>query len=94
MKLIMFLGIALLLLFFIFHGLFVMFDYAYNNPDSGAFTLLREQFNETMNAEQRDIAYDRSQLYMDFFSLGRVAFLATCIGCFVIAALDRETHGE
>jgi len=94
MKLILFLGIALLLLFFIFHALFVMFDYAYNNPDSGAFTQLRDRFNDTMTTEYRDAAYNRSQTYLQFFSLGRFVFLGTCLGCFVIAALDRDTHGE
>ena len=88
------LTIAFLLLFFIFHGLFITFDYVYYNPDSGALHKLTEVFNETLsntsyealgNQSYQDICYNQSKMFRQAFNLGRFFVLGLTIVFFVLS---------
>lgn len=58
------------------HMMFIMYDYALHNPDSGMLTKLRESMNETLNTEARNRAINQTQMYREGFGWGRVI----CIG--------------
>lgn len=77
----------------VFHILFTMFDYGFNNPDSGGFTLLDEQMNETLTGEFRDNANARNAMLHQFFGIGRVVVLAVCVIAIAFILFDRNPGG-
>jgi hypothetical protein len=83
------LGVLMILFALIFHMMFIMFDYAFFDPDVGGLTRLREEMNESMLTEQRNQAYNNSVMLRQGFGLGRVICIALCPILFVIEALSR-----
>lgn len=88
MRLFAVLTVICLLLFFVFHAIFIVFDYAYYNPDSGAFIKLTETMNETLNPVYRNITYNQSVMFRQAFGIGRFAVLGLCLVFFVIGVVD------
>jgi len=80
--------ITLVCLAGIFHMLFIMFDYAYYNPDSGAFIMLPEVMNETMTPEYQNITYNQTIMYREAFGMGRFAVMGLCVVTFFIGIFD------
>ena len=91
MKIFAVLSVTCLLLFFVFHVIFIVFDYAYYNPDSGAFIQLTETMNETLNPEYRNITYNQSVMFRQAFGIGRFVILGLCLTFFVIGVVDGIT---
>lgn len=81
-------GILLVLFVFVFHAIFIMVDYGYNNPVNGGFTLMRDKLNESMSPSYRSSSYNQSKMLSQFFGAGRFIILAIAVGCFVVEALD------
>ena len=92
-------GMKILIIFMLimcaglFHILFVMFDYGFNNPDSGAFTALEEQMNETLTGEYRNAAYERNVMMREFFGVGRVIIVLICVIIIAYLLFDRNPEG-
>ena len=72
----------------IFHMLFIGFDYAFHNPDSGVFVKLGEAANKTMNQAARDKAENTSNMLRNAFGLARVI----CVGLIPVAAIIYATQ--
>lgn len=88
------LAILMIILAGTFHILFIMFDNAYNNPDTGAFTKLTEVMNKTLNDEYRDRTYNNTLMYKEFFGIGRVITIALAPVLFAIEAFTHKTKIE
>lgn len=80
--------IIMVLMAGVFHLLFIGYDYAFHNPDSGFVPLLSEAANKTMNAEYRSAAQNRSDMLKDAFGISRVI----CIGLIPVAFVIRATQ--
>jgi len=76
----------------LFHILFVMFDYGFNNPESGAFAALEEQMNETLTGDYKDNAYERTVMLREFFGIGRVVIVAVCVIIIAFILFDRNPN--
>lgn len=81
------LAIVMVMLAGIFHILFIMFDYGYNNPDTGAFTRLESMMNETLTGDYQQSAFDNNNMMRQFFGIGRFIILAICAIAFVVGVL-------
>jgi hypothetical protein len=86
----------LIMLAALFHIMFTVFDYGFNNPDSGAFTLLEEQMNETLTGDHQSDAYENMLNAREFFGMGRVIIIAICVGvmAFILVDRDHSSGGE
>lgn len=82
-------AIILVLLAGTFHVLFIVYDYAYNNPDSGGFILAQEALNDSLNPYYRNWVNNRTIMMRQFFGIGRVILLALCIVMFVAEVFTR-----
>ena len=82
-------GIVIVLIAGMLHIMFIMFDYAYNDPDDGAFVKLRDSLNGSMNWEMRNKSYNNSRMVVQMFGIGRVAVLAVACVCFAIEVFGR-----
>ena len=79
---------------FVLHVGFIMFDYGFHNPDSGAFIKLRNVANETISNETwRNDANSQGNMLRQAFGIGRVICIGLCVLCFIIAVLDRPSAG-
>jgi len=78
----------------LFHILFTMFDYGFNNPDTGAFTALEEQMNETLTGDYQDSAYDLNVMMRQFFGIGRVVIVGICVVVIAFIIFDRNPSGS
>lgn len=87
------LGVAMVLLFIVFHFLFIMFDFAYNNPDNGAFTLMDDKIAPHMLQAPSGYTNKPAEL-AQFFGLGRFIVLAMIIICFIAEVLSRRRSSE
>jgi len=74
----------------LFHILFVMFDYSFNNPDTGAFTRLGEIANESLTGDHRTQYNDNSVMLGQFFGLGRIILIGVCLIFLAVGALDSK----
>lgn len=83
-------GVAFVLIAGLLHILFVMYDYAYNDPNDGAFIKLRESLNGSMNWEMRNKTYNNSRVVVQMFGIGRFLILAMAVVCFAIEAFSRQ----
>lgn len=81
-------AITLVILTGFFHIMFIMFDYAYYNPDNGVFTILPEKMNETMNPIYQNITWNQTMMFREAFGVGRFVTLALGVVMFVIGAMD------
>ena len=72
------LAIGMVVIAGIFHMLFIMFDYGYNNPDTGAFSRMVEELNETMSPYYRNWMWNNTLMYREFFGIGRFICMALC----------------
>lgn len=91
----MVLAVMLAIIGFGLHVSFIMFDYAFHNPDSGAFIKLRNVANNTIdNTSWRDNTNDQGNMLRDAFGIGRVICIGLCVLCFIIAVLDKPSRGE
>ena len=79
-------AVTLVLFVFIFHSLFVLFDYGFNNPDSGAFTMLEEKLEDRMPMSYRN----KNDELIQFFGVGRFVVLAVALACFALEIIDRK----
>jgi len=82
-------GIAMVLLFVVFHFLFIMIDYGYNNPDSGAFSLIDDKLQPYMDKAPSEYKNKPAEL-LQFFGLGRFVILAMILVCFAAEAFTRS----
>ena len=73
-----------------FHILFTMFDYGFNNPDTGAFTVLEEQMNETLTGDYQQSAYDLNVMMREFFGIGRVVIIGIIVAIIAFILFDRN----
>ena len=87
-------GVMMVMFAGIFHIMFIMYDYGFNNPDSGAFTQLRERLNESMNGSWQTDAYNKSVQLQQFFGIGRVICIGLAPVMFVIAVAGRKNTYE
>ena len=78
----------------VFHIMFTVFDYGFNNPDTGAFTRLEEYMNETLTGDYQDTAYARNEMARQFFGIGRFVILAICFGLIVYLLVERKPGGN
>lgn len=78
----------------LFHIMFTMFDYGFNNPDSGAFTALQEQMNETLTGDYQTDAYERNVMLREFFGIGRVVIVLICVIIIAFILFDRNPEGS
>jgi len=89
------LAIFMVLFFGVFHMVFIVFDYAYNDPDAGAFSLLQDSFNETVeDTDRQDWYNDHQNFYLEFFGIARFGFLALAIIFFIAAAVSKYNEGS
>lgn len=88
------LAIFLVLMAGIFHMLFVVFDYAYNDPTRGAFSMLQDDFNESHNDTWDDWYEDHNNLYMQFFGIGRVGCIFLAILFAVVGMVSKYREGS
>ena len=72
----------------IFHMLFIMFDYAYYNPDSGVFIKLPKVMNNTMTPEYQNITHNQSVMFRQAFGMGRFAVIGLCLVTFLIGIFN------
>ena len=79
-------AIILVLFVLIFHSLFVLYDYGFNNPDSGAFTMLEDKLEDRMPESYRD----KNEELLQFFGVGRFIVLAIALACFALEIIDRK----
>lgn len=94
-KLFMVLAVLFALIGFTLHISFIMYDYAFHNPSSGAFVKLRDIANETIvNETWRDNTNAQADMLRQAFGIGRVVCMGLCILLFVIAVLDKPSVGE
>lgn len=68
----------------IFHMLFIGFDYAFYNDDSGAFVLLKEASEGNMNEAARNSADNLTGMFRTAFGICRVICIALVPFAFVI----------
>ena len=85
---------GLLMLAGLFHIIFTMFDHGFNDPDSGGFTLLQEQINETLTGDYKDTAYERNTMLKEFFGIGRVIIVGMCVLIIAYMLFDRDSSGN
>ena len=74
----------------IFHILFTVFDHGFNNPDTGGFTMLEEQMNETLTGDYQQSAYDLNVMMREFFGIGRVVIVGVCVVIIAFILFDRN----
>lgn len=91
-----FLVLAVLMVIFagIFHIMFIMFDYAFHNDDSGAFSQLSDRLNETMNPTWQNLSYNNSKRLTQFFGLGRIICIGLAPAMFIIAVVSNKRQIE
>ena len=82
------LAITCLSLFFLFHSIFIMFDYAYYNPDSGALLTLSETMNETLTPAYQNLCWNQSVMFRQAFGVGRFIVLGFCVLFFIVDVAD------
>lgn len=80
--------IAFVLIALVFHGLFIMYDYAYYNPDSGGLLKVAEVFNETLNDEYRNLTWNQTMMFRQAFGMGRFIVMGLSLLFLVISVLD------
>jgi len=79
----------------IFHVLFIMFDYAFHDPDEGAFMKLRDVANETISNETwKERTLDTSNNLRQFFGIARVICIILCPVMFLIAVVRKPGVSE
>ena len=90
------LAILLVCLAGVFHILFIMFDYGFNNPVSGAFTKLQENFNETVENDPNWTGWydDHQNFYLQFFGIGRFCLIGLALVFFAVEAISRSRIEE
>jgi len=91
MKMFVAMAIILVVLAGIFHMLFIMFDYGFFNPDSGAFNLLRENLNNSLNDTLiKPQMQAHFNMYREAFGIGRII----CIGFIPVAFIVQVIAGR
>lgn len=88
------LAVIMVLLAGIFHMVFIVFDYGFHNSESGAFNLLRENLNNSMDSDWRNKTYNNSLMLREAFGYGRVICIILCPACFVIGVFKRDVGVE
>jgi len=68
--------------------MFIMFDYAYYNDDTGVFNMMPSRLNETMNAEYQSQAWNQTVMLREAFGMGRFLVLGIGIICGIISVVD------
>ena len=84
------LAIVMVFMAGIFHVMFIMFDYGFNDPDVGAFRKLPEIMNDSLSPTYQNWTYNQSMLARQFFGVGRFICIALCPILFVIEAVTRK----
>lgn len=74
----------------IFHMLFIMFDYGFHNPDSGAMTQLGEKFNETLSPSMASSRYNNTKMLRQSFGISRFICIGSIPVICVVAILRRQ----
>lgn len=83
-------AIILVLVAGIFHMVFTVVDYGYNNPDTGAFTRAHDIIRDNMKTPYYQNWLDDQQTFqLQFFGLGRFIILVMAIVLFAVEALTR-----
>ena len=78
----------------IFHFMFIMFDYAYYNPDSGALIKMTEAFNETLSTKYQNDLWNQTVMLREAFGYGRFGFFASGLIIFAVGVFDdRRSKG-
>jgi len=85
--------IMMVLLAGIFHFLFIGFDYVFHNSDSGAFVLLSDAVNDSLNAETRNDTQNTSDMLRAAFGISRVICIGLIPISFIIYAIQKP-RGE
>lgn len=70
------LAVVMVLMAGVLHMVFIGFDYAFFNPDSGGLLQLSDKLNDSLNVETRNRAWNQSQMFRQGFGIGRVICLA------------------
>lgn len=75
--------VILCVMAFMFHWLFIMFDYAFHDPDQGGFNKLRDAGNDSIkNDFFKNQTNNQSNFLREFFGYARVI----CIGVIFLVA--------
>lgn len=74
-------------------AVFIVFNYAYNNPDSGLFTELDEYAQKTMSAKYYDWYSQRVNMIKNGFGMAGVVVLFAAIVITVAAGIEDRQDG-
>ena len=83
-----FVAIIMVTFAFVFHMIFIMFDYAYYHPENGIFNMMPERFNETLNTQYQNSAYNQTVMLRQAFGMGRFLVLGIGVVCGIISVVD------
>ena len=81
--------LMLVMMLGLFHIVFTVFDYGFNNPESGAFTLLEETMNETLTGDYQSDAFANNQMAREFFGIGRFIIMAIIVIVGAVILFDK-----
>ena len=84
------LAIILVLVAAMFHIVFTVVDYGYNNPDSGGFTIANDIIGDRLKTPYFQNWFDNQTSFTrEFFGVGRVVILAMVVVCFAAEGFTR-----
>lgn len=79
---------------FVLHMSYIMYDYGFYNPDSGALYEFTDALNETMNTKTQSAAWNNTQMLKEAFGLCRFGTLAVGLTIYVIGVIDEHRKKE
>lgn len=71
-------------------SVFIVFNYAYNNPDSGVFTILDEKASEQMSSKWYNWFTERRERIVNGFGMAGVVILFVAIIITVASGLEHR----
>lgn len=88
-------AIVMIVLAGFFHVMFVIMDYGYNNPETGAFRRVQNALNDTLSDSYASWVNNGTMKMRQFFGIGRVVVVGVCILACSLEILERrrETQG-
>ena len=73
----------------LFHMIFIMVDYGFNNPTGGGFVKAQEILDDMLRPEWKNWMHNNSAFSRSFFGMGRFILIAMCVVCFCVEALAK-----
>ena len=73
----------------VMHMLFIMFDYAFHNPTSGAMPAISDAFNDSglLRPEYQNDSINQTRMFRDGFGIGRFVCIGLIPVCSIIIIL-------